>query len=99
MMEYPHSQEEYYDGMLRGFLQFAESQIRIVELFDHGIDKLDNYRRSKDMLDQFYNLVARIQMDGLLNNPRKEMSKKALMLLTEITKLEVDKLLKNFILN
>jgi hypothetical protein len=97
-MEYPRSQEEIYDAMLRGFLQFAEGQIRIAE-FDHGRSKLDNYHFAKDRLNQMYDLVTKIQMHGMFNEHRKEMSLKVINLFTEITKIEGDKFLKHFILN
>lgn len=99
MGEYPHSQEDYYDCLLRGFLQFAESQKRIAELFDHGRSKFDNYRTARDRLNQLYDLVAKIQMHRMFNEHRKEMSTKAIKLYTEITNIEGDKFLKNFILN
>lgn len=98
-MEYPYSQEDYYDAALRGYLKFAESQKGIAELFDHGRDKLDNYRKARDRLNQIYDLVTKIQMDGMFNEYRKEMSLKVINILTEITKIEGEKFLKDFILN
>lgn len=89
-MEYPRNQEEIYDAMLRGFLQFAESQIRIAE-FDHGRSKLDNYQFAKDRLNQMYDLVTKIQMHRMFNERRKEMSLKVISLFTEITNIEGDK--------
>lgn len=97
-MKYPRNQEEIYDATLRGFLQFAEGQIRIAE-FDHGRSKLDNYRFAKDRLNQIYDLVTKIQMHGMFNEHRKEISLRVINLFTEITKMEGAKFLKHFILN
>lgn len=98
MNDYSYNQGDYYDAALRGYLQFAESQ-KIIAEFDHGRSKLDNYQFAKDRLNQIYDLVTKIQMHGMFNEHRKEISLKVINLFTEITKMEGEKFLKHFILN
>lgn len=98
-MEYPHSQEEYYDGMLRGFLKFAERKRSSVEnLFDWN-KKLDSYKHVKGILNQLYGIIANIQMDGMFNESRKGMCIKVIKVVTELTKVKRDIFLETFILN
>jgi hypothetical protein len=99
MIEYPRSQDEYYDGMLRGFLMFAEKEKMILELIDDRDEKLDNYLKAMWTLNQLYDIIANIKRDGMFNESKKKMSIKVNKLLTEIINLEGAKLLNDFILN
>lgn len=98
-MEYPRSQEEYYDGMLRGYLKFAErKRSRVDNLFDWN-EKLDSYKHAKSILNQLYGIIVNIQMDGMFNESRKDMSIKVIKAVTELTKVKRDIFLETFILN
>jgi hypothetical protein len=99
MNEYPRSQEEYYDGMLRGFLKFAERQrSRVENLFDWN-KKLDSYKHAKGILNQLYGIIVNIQMDGMFNESRKDMCIKVIKAVTELTKAKGDIFLETFLLN
>lgn len=92
------SNEEMRDSTLRAYLSIADQQKRASQISTFG-NKLDNYRKSKKRLDEFYEFIAELQVEGLLNESRKVMCKKAVNLLIEITKIEGNKFLKNFLLN
>lgn len=92
------SEEQTYDSCLRVYLDMADRHKRASQICDYG-NKLDNYQNARDRLNQFYDLIARIQIDGLFDASRAAMSRKGINLLTEIVKIEGEKLLNDFILN
>lgn len=99
MNEYPRSQEEYYDGMLRGFLKFAERQrSRVENLFDWN-QKLDSYKHAKGILNQLHGTIVNIQTDGMMNESRKDMCMKVINAVTELTQFKRDIFLETFLLN
>lgn len=92
------SEEQTYDSCLRVYLDMADRDKRASQFSNYG-NKLDNYQKARDRLNQFYDLITRIQIDGLFDVNRATMARKGINLLTEIVNIEGEKLLKNFILN
>lgn len=92
------SDEQLYDSSLRVYLEIGDREKRASQISDYG-NKLDNYQKAKDRLHKFYDLIAKIQLEGLFNEHRAAMSKKGINLLTDIVRIEREKFLKNFILN